>query len=94
MLSPFLVSSLKIPYPLSSLPAPQTTHSHSWPWHSPIQGCRAFTGPKASPPIDDQLRVVLICISLKLTEEKVGKSLEDMGTGENFLNKTAMAYAV
>ena len=27
---------------------------------------------------------------LKLIEEKVGKSLEDMGTGEIFLNRTAM----
>jgi hypothetical protein len=26
--------------------------------------------------------------------EKVGKSLEDMGTGEKFLNRTAMACAV
>jgi hypothetical protein len=32
--------------------------------------------------------------TLKLIEEKVGKSLEDMGTGENFLNRTAMAFAV
>ena len=32
--------------------------------------------------------------TLKLIEEKVGKSLEDMGTGEKFLNRTAMAYAV
>jgi hypothetical protein len=32
--------------------------------------------------------------TLKLIEEKVGKSLEDMGTGEKFLNKTAMACAV
>jgi hypothetical protein len=31
---------------------------------------------------------------LKLIEEKVGKSLEDMGTGEKFLNRTAMACAV
>jgi hypothetical protein len=30
----------------------------------------------------------------KLIEEKVGKSLEDMGTGEKFLNRTAMACAV
>jgi hypothetical protein len=28
---------------------------------------------------------------VKLIEEKVGKSLEDMGTGEKFLNRTAMA---
>jgi hypothetical protein len=30
----------------------------------------------------------------KLIEKKVGKSLKDMGTGENFLNTTAMACAV
>jgi hypothetical protein len=30
----------------------------------------------------------------KLIEEKVGKSLEYMGTGEIFLNRTAMACAV
>jgi hypothetical protein len=28
---------------------------------------------------------------LKLIEEKVGKSLKDMGTGGKFLNRTAMA---
>jgi hypothetical protein len=32
--------------------------------------------------------------TVKLVEEKVGKSLEDMDTGENFLNRTAMACAV
>jgi hypothetical protein len=32
--------------------------------------------------------------TLKLIEEKVGKSLEDMGTGEKFLNRTVMACAV
>jgi hypothetical protein len=32
--------------------------------------------------------------TLKFIEEKVGKSLEDMGTGERFLNRTAMACAV
>ena len=32
--------------------------------------------------------------TVKLIEEKVGKSLEDMGTGGKFLNKTAMACAV
>ena len=30
----------------------------------------------------------------EIIEEKVGKSLEDMGTGEKFLNRTAMACAV
>jgi hypothetical protein len=31
---------------------------------------------------------------LKLIEEKVGKNLENMGTGKKFLNRTAMACAV
>jgi hypothetical protein len=31
---------------------------------------------------------------LNLIEEKVGKSLEYLGTGENFLNRTPMAYAL
>jgi hypothetical protein len=32
--------------------------------------------------------------TLKLIEEKVGESLEDVGTGEKFLNRTAMACAL
>jgi hypothetical protein len=32
--------------------------------------------------------------TVKLTEEKVGKTLEDMGTGGKSLNRTAMACAV
>jgi hypothetical protein len=32
--------------------------------------------------------------TLKLIEEKVGKNLEDMGTGEIFLSRTVMACAV
>jgi hypothetical protein len=32
--------------------------------------------------------------TLKFIEEKVGKSLEDMGIGEKFLNRRAMACAV
>ena len=32
--------------------------------------------------------------TLKLIEDKVGKSLEDMGTGGKFLNRTAMACTV
>jgi hypothetical protein len=32
--------------------------------------------------------------TLKPIEEKVGKNLKDMGTGEKFLNRTAMACAV
>jgi hypothetical protein len=32
--------------------------------------------------------------TLKLIEDKVGKNLEHMGTGDNFLNGTPMAYAL
>jgi hypothetical protein len=32
--------------------------------------------------------------TLKLIEEKVGKSLEHMGTGKIFLNRTPVAYAL
>jgi hypothetical protein len=32
--------------------------------------------------------------TVKLIEEKVGESLGDKGTGEKFLNRTAMACAV
>jgi hypothetical protein len=32
--------------------------------------------------------------TLKLLEEKAGKSLEDTGTGEKFLNRTAISCAV
>ena len=32
--------------------------------------------------------------TLKFIEEKVEKNLEHMGTGENFLNRTPMAYAL
>jgi hypothetical protein len=53
MLAPFLLSPLKNPLPhhLCLLINPPTTAS--WPWHSPILGHRAFTGPRASPPIDN-----------------------------------------
>ena len=32
--------------------------------------------------------------TLKFMEEKVGKNLEDMGTGEIFLNRIAMTFAL
>jgi hypothetical protein len=32
--------------------------------------------------------------TMKLIEEQVGKTLEHMGTGESFLNRTQLAYAL
>ena len=58
MLSTFPVSPLKIPYLLPLLP--KTPTSASWPWHSPTLGHRAFTGPRAFPPIDDEQGSLLL----------------------------------
>jgi hypothetical protein len=33
-------------------------------------------------------------MTLKLIEEKVGKSLEDVGTGEKFLKRTPMSFSI
>jgi hypothetical protein len=65
MVSPFLVSPQKIPYPLPPPPALQPTYSHSWSWNSPILGHRTFTGSRASPLIDDQLGHPLLHIQLE-----------------------------
>jgi hypothetical protein len=51
--------SPKIPYPLHNPPAPQANHSHSWSWH------KAFTGPRAYPPIDDRIGHPLLHILLE-----------------------------
>ena len=66
MLSPFLVSPPKIPYPIPRPPAPKPTHFHSWPWHSLILGHGTFIGPRTSPPIDDQLGHPLLHMQLEL----------------------------
>jgi hypothetical protein len=65
MLSPFLISPLKtsIPYPFPLLTNLPTTVS--WPWHSAILGHRPFTGPRASPPIDDRLGHPLLHMQLE-----------------------------
>jgi len=63
MLSPFLVSPLKILYLLPTPLAQQPTNSYFLAlalsytiWH------RTFTGPRASPPIDDhQAMICYIC---------------------------------
>ena len=61
MLSPFQVSPPEIPYPIPIprasmrvLPHP-CTHSCLLPRHSPSLGDRAFTEPRASPPVDTQM---------------------------------------
>jgi hypothetical protein len=55
MLSPFLLSPLKIPYLLPHTPVHHPPTPNFWPRHSPTLGHRTFTGPRASPPVDDLL---------------------------------------
>ena len=50
---PFPGFASEIPLSSPLTPAHQTTHSCFFPWESPTMGHRAFTGPRASPPIGD-----------------------------------------
>jgi hypothetical protein len=68
-------------------------------WHNWQLSCRRVRiDPFLSPCTKAKSKWVkelhLIPETVKIIEEKVGKSLEDMGTGEQFLNRTAMACAV
>jgi hypothetical protein len=65
MLSPFLVSSLKVPYTLSPALIPNPPTLASWSWHSPVLGHRIFARPRASPPIDGRLGHPLIHMQLE-----------------------------
>jgi hypothetical protein len=83
MVSPFLVSPPKIPYPLPCHPAPQPSHSHSWSLHSLILVYRShlflhklnqhllsteFLIVAILTGVRWNLRVVLICISLVIKD--------------------------
>jgi hypothetical protein len=68
----FLVNVIPFPSFLSENPLspppllPNPPTPASWPWQSPILGHRTFTGPRASPPIDDQLGHPLLHMQLEL----------------------------
>ena len=65
MLSSFLIFPLKIPIP-SPLPLLHNPPTLAfWSLHSPILGHRMFTGPKTSPPIDEQLDYPLLHMQLE-----------------------------
>jgi hypothetical protein len=71
----FIYISHVIPFPgspsknsLPPFPSPcSPTHSlpASWPWHSPTLGHQAFTGPRASPPIDAQQGHLLLHMQIE-----------------------------
>jgi hypothetical protein len=64
MLSTFLVSPPKTLSLLPLLTNPPTPAF--WPWPSPTLGHRAFSGPRASPPVDVRLGRPLLHMQLEL----------------------------
>jgi hypothetical protein len=72
---------------------------NKWCWHNWWLSCRRMQiDPFLSPCTKLKSKWIKELLikpkTLKFIEENVGKSLEDMGTVEKFLNRTAMAYAV
>jgi hypothetical protein len=71
---------------------------NKWCWHYWQLSCRIRIDPFLSPCKKLKSKWIkdlhIKPETLKFIEEKVGKTLEDMGTGEKFLNRTAMACAV
>jgi hypothetical protein len=70
-----------------------------WYWHNWCLSCRRMqTDPFLFPCTKINSKWIkelhIKPETLKLIEEKVGKSIEDMGTGGKFLNRTTMACAV
>jgi hypothetical protein len=74
-------------------------HFQQWCWHNWWLSCRRIRiDPFLSPCTKLKSKWItelhIKPETLKFIEEKMGKSLEDMGTGEKFLSRTAMACAV
>jgi hypothetical protein len=72
---------------------------NKWCWHNWWLSCRRMRiDPFLSPCTKVKSKWIkelhIEPETMKLIEEKVRKILEDMGTGEKFLNRTAMACAV
>jgi hypothetical protein len=72
---------------------------NKWCWHNWSLSCRRmqidpFLSPRTKVKSKWIKELHIKPQKLKLIEDKVGKSLEDIGTGEKFLNRTAMACAV
>jgi hypothetical protein len=72
---------------------------NKWCWHNWWLSCRRLRiDPLLSPCTQVKSKWIkelhIKPETLKLIEEKVGESLEDIGTGKKFLNRTAMACAI
>ena len=72
---------------------------NKWYWFNWKSACRRM---RIDPILSPWTKLNSKCIkdlhikpdTLKLIKKKMGKSLEDMGTGEKFLNRTPIAYAL
>jgi hypothetical protein len=69
---------------------------NKWCWHNWQLSCRRMQiDPFFSPCTKVKSKWIeelhIKAETLKVTEEKLGESLDDMGTGEKFLNRTSMA---
>jgi hypothetical protein len=69
-------------------------HFHNWQLSCRIMQIGSFLSPCTKLKSKWIKKLHIKPETLKLIEEKVGKSLKDMGTGEKFLNRTAMACTV
>jgi hypothetical protein len=71
---------------------------NKWCWLNWLLACRRQINPFLSPSTKFKSKCIkklhIKPDTLKLIEEKVGKNLEDMGTGEKFLNRIPMACDV
>jgi hypothetical protein len=72
---------------------------NKWCWHNLWLSCRRmridpFLSPCTKVKSNWIEELHITPETLKLIEEKVGESLDDMGTGEIFLTRRAMACAV
>ena len=72
---------------------------NKWCWHNWRLSCwRMRIDPFLSPCTKIKSKWIkelhIKPVTVKLIQEKLGNSLEDMGTGEKFLNRTAMACAI
>ena len=70
-----------------------------WCWHNWFLSCRRMRiGPSLSPHTKVKSKWIkelhIKPETLKLIEEKVGKSLKDMGTGGKFLNRTGLCCKI
>jgi hypothetical protein len=72
---------------------------NKWCWHNCQLSCRRmridpFLSPCTKLKSKGIKELHIKPETLKFIEERVGKTLKDMGTGEKFLNRTAMACEV